>query len=311
MGLARGSVKFLLEESRRRSLSGSVLTLGRQDVWLTWEELLQAARDLGVRLQPPGEIALNSKAEFKRRRQISDRTLLRALGFARAEALDVSDFESADHIFDLNSAALPDALGEAFDVIVDPGTLEHLFHVPNALVNLHSMLKPGGRIIHISPSSNWIDHGFWMFSPTFFRDYYVENGYEIDALRVFRHRPRPDHRQPWFVYDYQIADHPLARYSYGGLDDSAYGIGCIATKVPGATADRVPQQSRYVREWDGSGPASGREGVRAFVAWLDERSPSLGNAARRLKPLHDRVLAIPRLRVALREELRLKPTARY
>src|SRR5882762_5449616 len=126
MGLARGSVKFLLEESRRRSLSGSVLTLGRQDVWLTWEELLQAARDLGVRLRPPGEIALNSKAEFKRRRQISDRTLLRALGFTRAEALDVSDFESADHIFDLNSAALPDALGETFDVIVDPGTLEHL-----------------------------------------------------------------------------------------------------------------------------------------------------------------------------------------
>ena len=60
-------------------------------------------------------------------------------------------------------------------MIIDGGTMEHIFHIPNVLNNIYRMLRVGGRIIHISPSSNYVDHGFYSFSPTLFYDFYQTN----------------------------------------------------------------------------------------------------------------------------------------
>ena len=46
--------------------------------------------------------------------------------------------------------------------------MEHVFHSPHAMRHLTRMVKPGGRIIHTSHASNFIDQGFYSFSPTFF-----------------------------------------------------------------------------------------------------------------------------------------------
>ena len=62
--------------------------------------------------------------------------------------MDNSDFEDADFIHDLNSVPAPKPLRDRFDVIFNYGTIEHVFHVPNALQNIHDMLKVGGRVIH-------------------------------------------------------------------------------------------------------------------------------------------------------------------
>src|SRR5207249_3920994 len=98
-------------------------------------------------------------------------TFFKALGFSEVAAMDYSDFESARYIHDLNSSEPPEHLLENFDVIIDGGTIEHVFHIPNVLNSIHKMLRPHGRTIHMSPSSNHIDHGFYMFSPTLFWDF--------------------------------------------------------------------------------------------------------------------------------------------
>jgi len=109
-----------------------------------------------------------------------------------------------------------------------------------------------------SPSSNHIDHGFYMFSPTLFHDYYKENGFDLGTMRLVR--------QPWLerhprveVFDYTPGC--LAAVSHGGLDAAGYQLFFVVTKRPDSTFGRIPQQSFYVGEWEqtsaGAGDASG------------------------------------------------------
>jgi hypothetical protein len=296
MGLVPGSVKFLLAEAGRRPYSGTAITLGRQDVSITWPELESAAEELGVPLTRPARIEPAQKPGFAADGYIADRTLFTALGFERLESLDASDFEGADHIFDLNSEELPADLRERFDLVVDGGTLEHVFHLPNALANVHALLRAEGRVIHLSPSSNYVDHGFWMFSPTLFRDYYLANGWAIETLRVFRHTPT--YRGPWSIYEYGGRGADFDALPDGALDDAMYGICCVATKKEGATASRVPQQNVYARAW-----------ARGSAEPVAHEEPGAGRHERSLRRLAMKVRNLPR--IGLRRRLGIKPIARY
>jgi hypothetical protein len=102
----------------------------------------------------------------------------RELGFANVETLDSSDYEGAQHIFDLNSECLPVGLAGRFDVVFNGGTLEHVFHVPNALASMTAMLKCNGIVAHLAPTNGWVDHGFYQISPTLLHDYYEAAGFE-------------------------------------------------------------------------------------------------------------------------------------
>src|SRR5205814_1882285 len=107
---------------------------------------------------------------------------------------------NADVLFDLNCGDLPEELKESFDVVLDPGTIEHVFHIPHSLKNIFHMLRLGGRVIHISPSSNHMDHGFYMFSPTFFWDYYTANQFDLSFVKIIRYKPQ-------WVFPWKIASY--------------------------------------------------------------------------------------------------------
>ncbi len=168
MGISKATVKMLLKEASQRPFSGSILTLGRQGIWITFKDLQKIAYDFGVSLKDPGEITLLYNPEGRAKNCISDQCLFKSLRFFECKTLDVSNYENADYIFDLNQPELPLDLRERFDVIIDGGTFEHIFHIPNAFKNIWGMLRPEGRIVHIAPSYNHIDHGFHMFSPILF-----------------------------------------------------------------------------------------------------------------------------------------------
>ncbi|MGA1823343.1 MAG: class I SAM-dependent methyltransferase [bacterium] len=248
MGLAKGAAKVLCKEAYRKPFKGRILTLGRQDIWFTYPLLENIAREFGVELNNHTPITLSHKPEFQAKQYISDDCLFKALGFSECKSLDFSDYESADYIFDLNCPDLPRHLAEAFDVIIDGGTIEHVFHLPNALHNIYKMLSQEGRIIHIAPSSNYIDHGFYMFSPILFWDFYSVNKFEINNFQVFRHTERA-HIDPWEMSEYQSGW--LNSKSFGGLDDGMYSIVCIATKSKNSTGEVIPQQGNFSYLWKG------------------------------------------------------------
>lgn len=242
MGIARGTIKLLMEEGRRKPFQGAALTLGKQDIWVTEKELKEIAEEMRFALQPVSEFNLSEKKEMSDKGYISDVSLFLSLGFHSCKSIDASSYESADYIFDLNKNEPPHHLRESFDVIVDGGTLEHVFHLPNALSNVFKLLKIGGRIIHISPSSNHMDHGFYMFSPTLFWDYYECNKFELNRFLLIRHHPQSQLR--WKIYNYNPGS--INPISYGGLDHAMYAIGCIVTKTDLSTADAIPQQRNYL-----------------------------------------------------------------
>lgn len=244
MGISKAAVRILMRESKRRPLGGRLLTLGRQDIWISYETLMTLAAEVGVPLNRSGNVTLSHKTWFSERGYLSDDSLFRLLGFADCDSLDYSDYEGATHIFDLNSPNTPAPLANAFDVIVDGGTIEHVFHVPNALKNIFSMLRVGGRILHLAPSSNHIDHGFYMFSPMLFTDFYVANQFEIIVSQVFRYTQRHD-VDPWEASNYTPGC--LDPVSFGGLDDGLYGVILLATKTDQSTGDAIPQQGQSKR----------------------------------------------------------------
>jgi SAM-dependent methyltransferase len=233
VGLARGALALLLEEALQRPFSGTVATLGKQTILVGSRELEKLFAQYGVAMaREPGS-----------KREIDDQDVMLALGFSEARSLDYSDYEGATDVVDLNTADLPAIHKGRYDVVLDSGTIEHVFHVPNVLKNIFDMLKPGGRVIFLAPSSNHMDHGFYMFSPTFFYDYYAANGFVVEKACVVRYNV--DLSQLWYVYDYVPG--AWLDLSLGGLDNHPYAIFFVATKAPGARWDVIPQQGYYSR----------------------------------------------------------------
>jgi hypothetical protein len=94
------------------------------------------------------------------------------------DSMDISNFEGANIIHDLNKIVDDKNIIGAYDTVLDIGTLEHLFNINNALINVSKLCKVGGQIIHVLPTNQQCGHGFWQFSPELFFSLYTEkNGY--------------------------------------------------------------------------------------------------------------------------------------
>lgn len=270
MGIAKGALKILLKEAMRRPFGGRALILSCQDVYFDEDLLRRTASEFGVSLVIRDRLMLSAKEDFQQKGFISDVALLKSLGFTDVRRMDVCPYEGADLIHDLNSTDLDPLWLDSFDFILDAGTSEHVFHLPNLLCNLHRMLRTGGRIIHILPSSNHVDHGFYMFSPTLFWDYYEQNHYEICSFLLIRHTQKHD-TEPWQISEYTPGC--LDRVSFGGLDDGMYAFACVVSKTSLSIGGSVPQQGAYRRIWMSSNLRSVPDpGQTASLA--PRRSPS-------------------------------------
>lgn len=106
------------------------------------------------------------------------------LGAELCHSLDVSDYQQSEIICNLNYQ-LPESLFGQYDVVVDLGTLEHLSNLSVALNNIFSLLKQDGLYYFSLPCNNWVNHGFFQFSPTFFIDLCSDNlNYELYDLHL-------------------------------------------------------------------------------------------------------------------------------
>ena len=289
MGIPRGTARLLLDEARREPFAGRLLELGRMTVYATDAELARWAAEQGVALAPLPRLELSHQPELARLACLSDRDLFRRLGFAEVESADVSDWEGADHVLDLNQP-VPAELHGRYDAVFEAGTIQHVFDLPRVFANVHALLKPGGRVIHgMVPSSNHVDHGFYMFSPTLFHDFYAENGWRLEAEYFFEfshfwHRGR-FHSRPWAIRRYTPGC--LDEIAYGGFRGRQVGLFVIATKLVGATASRAPQQSWFARHAGAPRPAREVAPPRAATRRLDPlllRAKALRARLRRLLP---------------------------
>jgi SAM-dependent methyltransferase len=289
MGIGSKTAQFLMELTREKPFSGSVVTLGVQDLLFDTHSLLEIARRADY-ASPQLQLLASAPAA-----RATDRQLFQTLGFSEVVRTDVDAFEGADFLLDLNCAdGLPDAYRERFDCVLDGGTLEHVFHVPNALKNIFLLLKAGGRVIHFSPTNNYVDHGFYSFSPTFFVDFYTENEFIIDRCVLVAHT-RNVEGEDWIAGEYSPG--VLDDVEFGGLDDRLYLTFFVATKTEKSTFDRFPQQGAYKRVWSQGGYQQSqaayeqrrrdRDATAKRPEWLQTRFDHIAQRSERLaKWLH-------------------------
>jgi hypothetical protein len=165
VGLDCHGLQFLRFAAKRAPF-GRVATIGRQRLFVENTDIYNM---LGV------------GADYKHE-QYCDSLLLQHFGAKYVDSWDYSDYEGASHIADMNKP-LKD-LQSTYDTVIDAGSLEHVYNIPQALLNVSELCCDGGQILHILPANNFCGHGFWQFSPELFFSLYCEsNGYL--GTRVF------------------------------------------------------------------------------------------------------------------------------
>jgi len=180
MGLDIKTAEFLLSEVQRKVSFRRLLILGRQNVYMTPSEITRIKRLTGISLEPSG-----FADEF-----------FRALGAADLSFLDRSEYEGANFLHDLNQP-LPVRLHACFDVVIDGGTLEHVFNYPIALKSCMEAVAHGGRLMIFTPGDGMMGHGFFQFSPElFYRACGPENGFQVERMLIWQFRSWYEVRDP-------------------------------------------------------------------------------------------------------------------
>lgn len=113
------------------------------------------------------------------------KALIRALG-ADCVVLDAIRWGKEDFVVDLNlplSADMKRQLG-TFDIIVDPGTVEHCFNIAQAFINISHLVAPSGFVYHQAAVA-FPNHGFWSISPTAFFDFYESRNFVLGTPYIW------------------------------------------------------------------------------------------------------------------------------
>jgi SAM-dependent methyltransferase len=278
MGVTAPIAEFLVEARLAGGPLGRTLTLGHQALFVSPRRLQRLLADNG--LWPEGTPREAFLASFTGATAYVD-PFLRALGASEVDVLDVSDYEGAQVLHDLNEP-IPDGLKGTYDTVFDGGTLEHVFHYPTALRSCMELLRPGGRLVTTVVANQVLGHGFYQFSPElFFRALAPENGFEV--VRMHGHEGvLTTSTALGFAYEFQrhgrrfVVRDPR---EHGGrhelLNTLPFGLLVEARK----TADvpvfaTAPQQSDYAATWEAHaeevatpapGGASGTEALKARV----------------------------------------------
>ena len=181
MGLDINGVKLLLHAKQLEVNFDRVLTIGRQMLYLREKELRRMLIQAGL-------IAADSKDTFAV--DTYAETFLKMLGAEITDSLDASAYEEASMIHDLN-LPLPKEMRSKYSVVIDGGSLEHVFNFPIAIQNCMNLIETDGYYIGITPSNNFLGHGFYQFSPElYYRIFSPSNGFRMVKMYLYVDRKR-------------------------------------------------------------------------------------------------------------------------
>jgi len=256
MGITVSAARLIAKWVVDFNITGSCLEIARQDILITQKqferELKKLVRDDKRRkphVQAIMERLIHISCQTKgcgpkdkdNKKRMSDQHFFHALGFDEVLAVDASSFEGADIVHDLNLPGLASHLPGGCDFAVETGTAEHLFHIPNYLQNIAQILKVHGHVMHLVPVNNFVDHGFYQFSPTLFHDYYKANRFTIQEFLILESKSTSWKSSR--IYEYQPgAFDTLARKRFS---NRFVAMAILARKETDSTNSNIPQQRIY------------------------------------------------------------------
>lgn len=232
MGIDKDVAKFLLSARERKVNFQKSLMLGNQKIELSSAEFKDLAGKFGV----PDFANIKSGSDF-----------FSFLGAKEISAMDISNYENAAILHDLNQP-ISEELTEKFTLVLDGGTLEHIFNFPTALANAMKMVEVGGHLMIITGGNNFLGHGFYQFSPElFYRTLSDENGFIVNRMIA------AEVGGNW----YEVADPKIIRGRVELINNKQTYLMVLAEKTAGVTPFlSTPQQSDYVEKWNDEGGAA-------------------------------------------------------
>lgn len=170
---------------------------------------------------------------------------LRILGAQEINSFDASSYEGATYIHDMNKP-IPDYHKNKYSVVIDGGSLEHIFNFPIAVKNCMEMIEVGGYYLGITPANNFMGHGFYQFSPElYFRIFTPDNGFSIERILIFENVPNAQ----WV----QLTDPDILgkRVEMVNSKPAYLLVQAIRNEVT-EIFRKTPQQSDYTVQWEKS-----------------------------------------------------------
>ena len=244
MAVDFNTVKFLLWAKNLGVNFTRTATLGHLGLNCLPRTLRRAVRDFGIPAtgEQIGRCFLREPCK-----DVFADEFLRFLGAGEVVSVDHSDFEGATFLHDLNEP-FPENMPGRFDLVLDGGTLEHVFNYPAALKHSLELLRVGGHFITVTPANGAMGHGFYQFSPElFFGVFNAQNGFVLRKIVLFE-AFKPD--APFYEVNNPAV---VGRRVELSVSRPVY-LAVLAQK----TADvpilaRPPQQSDYVAAWSRPG----------------------------------------------------------
>jgi hypothetical protein len=273
MGIDRATVQFLLNAKPLLSLD-RVLTIGRQTMFMDSGELKSLLADNGVPVTLPQAQALLQQE------QGYCEPFLRLIGAKEIASMDISSYENATILHDMNQPLAQKHHGE-YGLVLDGGSMEHVFNFPTALANCMNAVRLGGHLLIITPANNLLGHGFYQISPELmFRVLGPDNGFELTHMLLYE--------QPWSGTWYRVVD-PEDTKSRVELTNSrpTYLVSCAKRTAIVPLFAKTPQQSDYARIW--SAKEEGASLPEPSHGWKQSVPMWMVQFYRRLRPFRPRL----------------------
>lgn len=184
MALTPSFLRFIIRLHKEVTLEGPVLCLSNHDIWATHNDLRSFFKDMDCTFREVAYIRNTSAGLQQAENWPGSKDLPHAkvffgmMGIDDYVDIDKYDYDKPMLLHDLNDP-IPPSLCNRFSLVVDCGTMEHIFDVKSVFENIVRSLRVGGWVIHFAPSLStpYLNHGFYGFSPCLFFDFYGTNGF--------------------------------------------------------------------------------------------------------------------------------------
>jgi hypothetical protein len=159
---------------RSAKVTGHALSAGYPDLLLKKHEIIVKAEFLKVR-DDSAEIAHHHSFAGP---MFDAELVFEGMGL-KLSVIDRAVIRGCERVVDLNE---PHDLGR-FDLVIDPGTSEHVFNIGQSFQNLSNAVKVGGVISQALPMSMF-NHGYWNVNPVAVLDWYAANGFDMERICI-------------------------------------------------------------------------------------------------------------------------------
>jgi SAM-dependent methyltransferase len=248
MGLTRSDCKLLFYCREQGISFESVLTLGRLTRYFSKHDVEQLSLKFLGRMEPHG----NFDGDF------SDE-LFKFLGAKNYVSSDNSNYEGATLIHDFN-LPIPLEHTNKYTIVLDSGTIEHIFNFPQAIKNCMQALRVGGYYIGITPANNLMGHGFYQFSPElYYRIFSEQFGFRVKHMFVAPLNSEDN----W----YAVSDPAVVKDRVVLCNNQPLTLMIVAEKTAEVNLfEHYPMQSDYVQVWKAKHLTSTNQGPIRRIA---------------------------------------------